>query len=76
VIRFPQLLNPHQTAREVIGLNQKVLKRIESLAYPATRVFCGDRNRLGPRYLSPHMNGWNKRFVSMQPSSFSVSICP
>ena len=74
-MRFPPLLNPHVTARELIDLNQKVLKGIESLAYPGTRAFCGDRNRLGPRYPSPHMNGWNKRSVSMQPSSFSVSIC-
>ena len=38
-MRFPQLLNPHETARELIDLNQKVLKGIESLACPATRAF-------------------------------------
>lgn len=30
-MRFPQLLNPHETARELIDLNQKVLKGIENL---------------------------------------------
>ena len=31
-MRFPQLLNPHETARELIDLNQKVLKGIENLS--------------------------------------------
>ena len=30
-MRFPQLFNPHETARELIDLNQKVLKGIENL---------------------------------------------
>ena len=59
-MRCPQLLNPHETARELIDLNQKVLKGIESLARIRDEDF---------------QVGWNKRSVSMQPSSFSVSIC-
>ena len=71
-MRFPQLLNPHETARELIDLNQKVLKGIENLGRIREQDIQGGTSPKEEMYREDNLVLY--RFTPMVDKPFRVPI--
>ena len=71
-MRFPQLFNPHETARELIDLNQKVLKGIENLGRIREQDIQGGASPKEEVYREDNLVLY--RFTPMVEQPFRVTI--